>query len=126
MSRQDWQRRVQHTQSTSRGRRATLDIRGSLPRSAPWLWALVSAVPFSASMLDTLKISRKTVHPARAGRGDLDGLGEHAAGLALTPLGIEQVNVEREHHAGLKPVADHLDGFAVGRDGVMAEPRIFQ
>jgi hypothetical protein len=58
--------------------------------------------------------------------GDLDGLGEHAAGLALTPVRVEQIDVEREHHARLEAVANHLDRLAVGRDGVMAEARIFE
>src|ERR1044071_9632473 len=80
----------------------------------------------TGSMRDGLKLGRKAVHAARAGRGDLDGLGEHAPGLALTPVRVEQVDVEREHHARLKTVADDLDRLAVGRDGVMAEARVFQ
>src|SRR6185312_2078503 len=37
-----------------------------------------------------LEIHRERVHALRPGRGDLDGLGEHATGLAVLPLRIEQ------------------------------------
>src|SRR5689334_18041218 len=73
-----------------------------------------------------LEVSRERMHAARAGFSDLDRLGEHAAGLAVLPLRIEQVDVEREHHARLEAVAHHLDRLAVGGDGVMAVARIFQ
>ena len=42
------------------------------------------------------------------------------------PVRVEQVDVEREVHARLESVADHLDRLAVGGDGVVAVARIFE
>src|SRR6266436_7020929 len=78
------------------------------------------------SMPYALELGREGVHAARAGRRDLDGLGEHAAGLAVTPIGVDQIDVEREHHAWLKTITDDLDRLAVGSDRVVAKARILQ
>src|SRR5688572_20290298 len=73
-----------------------------------------------------LEVSGERMHPPRAGVGDLYGLGEYAAGLAVLPLRIEQVDVECEHHSSFETVAHDLDRLAVGGDGMMAVARIFQ
>ena len=66
------------------------------------------------------------MHAARAVVRDRDGLGEHAAGLAVVPLGIEQVDVHGEHHAGAELVADRLERAFVGAQRVVAVARIFE
>src|SRR5271166_7014100 len=76
--------------------------------------------------LDPLQIHGERVHALRAGLRDLHRLGEHAAGLAVAPARIEQVDVEGEHHARLEPVADDLDRLAVGGDGVVAIARVLK
>src|ERR1043166_7977275 len=73
-----------------------------------------------------LEVSRERMHPPRPGLRDLDRLGEHAAGLAVLPPRVEQVDVEGKHHAGLEAVAHHLDRLAVGGDRMVAVARIFQ
>src|SRR3954447_9673864 len=72
------------------------------------------------------KIGRERMHPPRPVAGDDDGLGEHAAGLAVHPFRIEQVDVHGEHHAGLELVADRLQRALVGAERVVAVARIFQ
>src|SRR5258708_2441591 len=82
--------------------------------------------PVRRSVRHALEFSREGVHAARAGRRDLDGLREHAAGLALTPTWVEQVDVEGEHHARLNAITDDLDRLAVGCNRMVAKARIFQ
>src|SRR5262249_62196163 len=82
--------------------------------------------PSRRSEGEHLKLGRIAVHPARAGFGDVDSLGEDAAGLAIAPPGVEQVDVEREHHAGPKLIADRLDGALIGLERVVAVARMFE
>src|SRR5262249_47198009 len=74
----------------------------------------------------TLEFGRESVHAPSAGRRDLDGLGKHAAGLAVAPPRIEQIDVEGEHVADLETIADHLDRLLVGGQRVMPEAWIFE
>src|SRR5271166_568282 len=76
--------------------------------------------------LDPLQIHGKRVHALRAAFRDLHRLREHAAGLAVAPARIEQVDVDREPHARLEPVADDLDRLAVSGDGVVTIARILE
>src|SRR6185436_10384056 len=78
------------------------------------------------SMRQSLELCWKGVHAAGAVPRDLDCLREDAPGLALPPFRIEQVDVEGEYHAFLKPIADHFDRVAIGGNRVVSEPRIFQ
>src|SRR5580704_16428286 len=64
--------------------------------------------PGNSSHRNRLKFGRKAVHALGAGRGDLHGLGEDAAGLAGAPGRIVEIDVEGEHHAGAEFVADDL------------------
>src|SRR4051812_34743829 len=73
-----------------------------------------------------LEVRRERMHPPRAVLGDRDGLGEYAAGLAVVPLRIEQIDIHREHHAGPELVADRLQRAFVGAERVVAVARIFQ
>src|SRR5262249_52441474 len=73
-----------------------------------------------------LEVGREVVQPARAIVGDDDGLGEHAAGFAVSPLRIEQVDVHGKHHAGAEFVPDRLEGAHVGALGVVAVAGIFE
>src|SRR5262245_15847158 len=77
-------------------------------------------------MRQSLELGWKGMHAAGAIRRDLDRLREDAAGLAVFPLRVEQVDVECEHHAGFKAIADDLDRIAIGSDSVVPEARIFQ
>lgn len=58
--------------------------------------------------------------------GDDDGFGEDAAGLAVAPGGVEEVDVEGEDHAGLELVTDGTQRLLVRLGGVVAEARILQ
>src|SRR5947209_6403295 len=88
-------------------------------------WAALSPLAVR-SMCHALEFERKGVHAPRAGGRDLDGLGEYATGLSRSPVRIDEIDVEREHHAALEAVADHLDRLAVGGDRVVSKARIFQ
>src|SRR5216683_3787811 len=78
------------------------------------------------SIRHALEFGRETVHASRTGRRDLDSFGEYAARSTLAPLRIEEIDVEREHHAWLEAIADNLDRFAIGSNRMMAKTGIFQ
>src|SRR5258707_3815342 len=67
-----------------------------------------------------LEVGGEVVQPARAVVGDDDGLGEHAAGLAVSPFRIEQVDVHGKHHAGAEFVPDRLERRGVATLRVVA------
>src|SRR6516164_10701770 len=80
----------------------------------------------SALNRQPLEVGGEVVQPARAILGDDDGLGEYAAGFAVAPFRIEQVDVHGEHHAGAEFVADRRKRPQVGALGVVAVAGIFE
>src|SRR5687767_11437880 len=66
------------------------------------------------------------MHPPRAVAGDDNSLGKYAAGLAVVPLRVEQIDIHGEHHPGLELVADRFERAFVGAQRMVAIARILQ